>query len=169
MKRGTPLKRRAMNRARPKPTPVYDAYKATCEMDEILFYTGVRLVANRAAIIEWPGVREPCGGVHHIWSIGSRPDVLSNLVGVSFDGHDEVHFGTRHEPVFVRLLGMLAKAIKAEKTFNTEFVVEDLDRCAGKSVHGWTYYAAVPRWCERYKRDLLCRLDAAASVHDLSQ
>jgi hypothetical protein len=158
-----------MKRKRSKLTPVYDAYKATCEMDEILFFTGVKLMANSKPEIHHPGIWEPCQGVHHIWSLNRRPDVLSNLVGVNYDGHDADHSGTRSEPVFVRLLSMLAKAEKARKTFDAEFVVADLNRCAGKSVYGWTMYAATPAWCEPYLCDLLTLIQLAMTKEGIEE
>lgn len=107
------MKRTAMRRTPPKPTPVYDAYKQQPSLcDEILMFTGVRWLPNGKTQIEHVGLLEPAADVHHIFGRGKYGDVWSNLIAVNKAGHDERHHGTKGREAEFTALCLMAKWAK---------------------------------------------------------
>jgi hypothetical protein len=150
---------------RRKPTPILDLYKDSSDGNcEIARWLGVTLGQQgfQRHSIPWG---EPAAAVHHLFSVsGQRMDVWSNLLAISGAIHDADHFGTRGEPVIVRLLCIAAKSEKARATGSpSELVLEDLDRCAGKSVFGWLETQSLQEeWICKIQRDALRRLRVLA-------
>lgn len=73
----------------------------------------------------------PIAGVetNHIWSLGRRPDVWTNLI----DLHPEVHRWFHRELTLGRVACLYAKWRKGGRDWD----VDELDAAAGKSVLGW--------------------------------
>lgn len=104
--------------------------------------------------------------VHHIWSMGRRPDFRSNLIALADWPHDRFHFGHKGEQGPLRMLCMLAKARKAERIGEPEeFDIDELNKASGKLVLGWTQYLRFEErwsWCEPFRLELIRRMICAA-------
>src|ERR1041385_4136483 len=120
MLRRTPLRRTAMRRKPRKKTPVLDQYRAENPPDELLYYLGVRFTPNGAMSVGIRGIWEPHDEIHHLHcGQRRRPDIRSNLIAVSKEGHSGRHDGIRGEENRYTCLCLMAKWHKSLKMGNT--------------------------------------------------
>jgi hypothetical protein len=77
--------------------------------------------------------------LHHIWSLGRRPDEVSNLIHLSWQAHRWFH---DHIPEG-RAVCLYAKALKGE------FDREVMRAVAGKCVVGWAECQKFEGWVEK--------------------
>lgn len=126
------LRRTAIRRKPHKPTPVLDEYRAEYPPDEILFFTGARLTPSGFSF-GCIGLWEKHEEIHHIFGgCGRRPDLRSNLIGVSSVLHYERHHGIKGMQNEITTLCLLSKWKKSQKIGNTlEFWYEDLRKAHG--------------------------------------
>ena len=87
-----------------------DVYRSENPCDEILFYTGCRLLSNGGMTMERRGKWEPYEEIHHIHTgQHRRRDLRSNLIAVNSEGHDGRHNGVRGEEARYTCLCLIAK------------------------------------------------------------
>lgn len=129
-----------------------DLYSAETPHDEIAFWLRCNLDGKEL----WPNVNIPMADLNHLWSVGRRPDLRSNIIALSRENHRQFHADLPAG----RVCCLLAKARKAAATnAPEEFDLSELDFAAGKSVAGWVEVQRFDReWLQEFRVELLERM-----------
>lgn len=132
---GRPIARKRMKQSKRKPeSQVRSEYREKHWFCEVAYFTGLTFTTNGVLVREHPGIVVEGIECNHIFSIGRRPDVRSNLISLSPSAHRWFHAHLNEG----RVLCLYAKMLKAEKTGDwSECDMKELDSAAGKSVTGW--------------------------------
>lgn len=118
-------------------TPLYNAYADEHKWDQIADELGItfRLAGGKWRIV--PLCLTPnIGGdrVHHLWSVGQRPDYRSNLIKVCGPTHGWIHA----HPQAGRVVCMLAKTRYRLRTADPrDFDLREMFAVSGKHLAGW--------------------------------
>ena len=142
---------------------VYQKYHEDERLCELSFELGIDF-GRKGQPLEFPPLtlRIDARDVHHVWSVGRRPDFKSNLIALSAFPHIRFHDGNKGEQKPLRVLSMLAKARKAKRLDDpTEFDIEELNTAAGLRISGWVEYAKFPEgweWADKYRQELMDRI-----------
>ncbi|MHB1950151.1 MAG: hypothetical protein ACYCQK_01600 [Acidiferrobacteraceae bacterium] len=157
-----------MTRTKRKSTPIADQYRQdNGDCCEIAFFLDLGLVGGEIrGISPWDRPRKNLE-LHHIWSVGRRPDLQSNMLMVSLEWHKFFHRNLRVS----RVICCSTKIRKAAFTLSPrEFSISEIDEAAGKSalgvVEGYEPFddrrlEALRMDCIRKMRELKIRAESA--------
>jgi hypothetical protein len=112
----------------------------------------------------WPRcvLRIPAHDLHHIWGGSLRHDLWSNFCCIHKTPHILVHDGHKGQARYIRLLSMLAKAVKANRLGDCrEFSLQELDKARGCSVAAWVEGFECESqwsWVRPYRDELMWRI-----------
>jgi len=111
-----------------------DQYRQDNPDDEIAKYIGIDFDPVKLTPVKrWVGLIVSGDDVNHILT-NPRRDMRSNVITLSRRAHQSFHHNLR----LGRVLCLLAKARKANEIGSPfEFVIADMNYCAGKSIAGW--------------------------------
>lgn len=104
------------------------------------------------------GEQKDCA--HHIFHVGWRPNLKSNLIRISPEAHHLVHFGCHGEPIYIPILCVLAKLIKLKDTGSPdEFTIAEIDAAAGKSVYAVIEHMELDDYWDVWRQKCLRELE----------